>query len=422
MSTYKSFVFDSYAFDKDNRTLKLHYSFDNTLKFTETYSFDFDFTNYDHKQLDTALQDLFLMAGISYYKAYTVDNIQINNISIDERSSSFFSKTYRKGLGEYFYINKFDPSKEIVFPHKNIGQLKNIKSSNQGLLIGIGGGKDSLLSVENLRSQPKVATWSLGHRKQLEPLIDKIGLQHYWVDRTIDPLLLDLNTKDALNGHIPISAILSCVGTIVAILTGYRDVIVSNENSSNEPTLTYKGVEINHQYSKSLEYEIDYQKHLSHSLGSSVRYYSFLRPFSEVRIAELFAKTGFETYKTVFSSCNRAFTLKNNEMSWCGTCSKCAFTYLAFIPFIDRDELMKLWGKDLLKERVLETTYMNLLGISGEKPLDCVGEILESRQAMHLAYKKYADITRYSFTIPEGYDFRHMASHSIPPEIFILVP
>jgi hypothetical protein len=83
---------------------------------------------------------------------------------------------------------------------------------------------------------------------------------------------------------------------------------------------------------------------------------------------------------------------------------------------------MKLWGKDLLKERGLETTYMNLLGISGEKPLDCVGEILESRQAMQLAYKKYDDIPRYSFVIPENYNYRYMATHSIPPEIFNLVP
>ena len=46
----------------------------------------------------------------------------------------------------------------------------------------------------------------------------------------------------ALNGHVPISAIISSVGVIVAILTGRRDVVVSNEQTANEPTLKYKGV------------------------------------------------------------------------------------------------------------------------------------------------------------------------------------
>jgi len=422
MSSYSTFVFDSYKFDIYQRLLELKYSFDNKLYFKETYRFDFDFVQYDQKSLDKAIQNLFLMAGVSYYKAYPVESIIFKDVQIDKKSAAFFSKTYQKGLGEYFYINKLDPNQTITFPESS-KEISPISTSlNQGLLIGIGGGKDSLLTVETLKNQPKVATWSLGHRKQLEPLIQTIGLQHFWVERTIDPLLLELNTKDALNGHVPISAILSCVGVMVAVLAGFRDVVVSNENSSNEPTLTYRGAEINHQYSKSLEYEIDFQKHLKNSLGDLVRYYSFLRPYSEVRIAELFADKSFEIYKNVFSSCNRAFTLEKNKISWCGSCSKCAFTYLAFSPFIERSKLKRLWGKDLLKDRALETTYMNLLGISGKKPLDCVGEILESRQAMRLTYMQYDDLPRYSFIIPENYDYKHMATHSMPKNIFELLP
>src|SRR5438874_758950 len=83
-----------------------------------------------------------------------------------------------------------------------------------------------------------------------------------------------------------ISAILACVGVIVAILSGYRDIVVSNESSASEPNLHYQGLPINHQYSKSLEFEKDFQDYLANQFNGGPRYYSFLRPFSEVRIGE----------------------------------------------------------------------------------------------------------------------------------------
>lgn len=418
--TYDTFVFKAYHFDVSNKILKLKYGFDDNLNFTEEYRFDFDFADYDAKVLDRTLQGLFLMAGVSYYKAYPTSSIRIDHAQLDKKDADFFATTYQKGLGEYFYVNRLDPRTEVPYIANAPSPAPFQHNSNNGLLIGIGGGKDSLVSVELLRSQSKVASWSVGHRSQLEPLIKEIGLPHFWVERKIDPLLLDLNNQDALNGHIPISAILGCVGAIVAVLTGYRDVVVSNENSSNEPTLHYNRVAINHQYSKSLDYEKNYQAYLTRNFGDSLRYYSFLRPLSEVRIAEIFAQVGFEKYKRVFSSCNRAFVQSSDRMSWCGTCPKCAFTFLALSPFIDRLELEKLWRKNLLLDPTLVTTYQNLLGISGNKPLDCVGEIKESRAAMQLTQQHYPGLS-YEFDIPKGYSYKNLAEHSMPEEVYGLL-
>ena len=207
---------------------------------------------------------------------------------------------------------------------------------------------------------------------------------------------------------------------MVAILTGKRDVVMSNEQSANEPTLHYDGVAINHQYSKSQEFERDYQAFLRGSLGERVRYYSFLRPLSEVRIGELFARIGFEKYKRVFSSCNRAFVHGSDRMSWCGECSKCAFVFIALTPFIPREELEAVWGgKNLLLDPGLETTYRKLLGIEGDKPLDCVGDIKESRAAMHEAFRIYPELRqKYQFDLPSDYDFRAEGGHEMPPEIY----
>src|SRR5262249_21267878 len=152
---------------------------------------------------------------------------------------------------------------------------------------------------------------------------------------------------------------------------------------------------INHQYSKSQEFEHDFQAHLKRTLGENVRYYSFLRPLSEVRIAEMFAHVGFDKYHDVFSSCNRAFTHDSHHMFWGGTCPKCAFIFMALTPFVAREKVEALFsGKNLLLDPSLEPTYRNLLGVEGDKPLECVGEIKESREAMRLSFEKYPELAQ----------------------------
>lgn len=423
MSKYQQFIFESYHFDPKTGVLQLHYALDDQLHFVECYKFDFAFTNYDQTALDRAIQTLFFMAGVSYYKMYVPPQIIVKQGGLDAKMAAFFSKTYQRGLGEFWYLNKLDPHTPVTFPTTTdkLEPLQNTQKG-KGKLVAIGGGKDSLVTVELLRKYADLATWSVNHRPQLTPLVERIALPHLWVERTWDPQIQELNKQDALNGHIPISAIFACVGTIVAILGGKQDIVMSNEQSANEPTLHYQGVAINHQYSKSQEFERDYQAYLAHTQGDALRYYSFLRPLSEVRIAEIFAKVGFEKYKDVFSSCNRAFVHSSEHMSWCGECSKCAFVFLALTPFISRPELEKIWnGKNLLLDPKLEPTYRKLLGIEGDKPLDCVGDIKESRSAMREAFKQYPELeTKYQFEIPKGYNFRTLAGHEMPPETYKL--
>ena len=422
---YRQFIFEDYVFDAETRSLQLHYSFDGHVPFTETYRFDFEFTSYDPELLDRAIQNLFFMAGVSYYKTYLASEIVINKGQLDADGAAFYSKTYQRGLGEFFFVNKLDPHTPITFP-TNVETITPLQSDerNEGMLIGIGGGKDSLVSVELLTNKANnLATWSMDHKSQLTPLIDRIGLPHFWVAREWDRSLLEHNKQGAYNGHVPISAIMASVGTVTAILSGRRDVVVSNEQSANEPTLHYAGVDINHQYSKSQEFERDFQAQLKHLLGDHVRYYSLLRPISEVRIAELFARVGFDAYHDVFSSCNRAFTHDSDHMFWDGTCPKCAFVFLALTPFVAPEKLEKLFsGKNLLKDPTLEPTYRQLLGIEGDKPLECVGEVKESRAAMRLAAQIHPELAdTYQFEIPESYNYKAISSHEMPAEIYALV-
>ena len=413
MSKYQQFIFESYNFDPETGVLDLHYGADDELHFTETYRFDFEYVDYDPEALDRALQLLFFVAGVSYYKRYLPPEIVIKQGEIDTATAQFLSKTYEKGLGEFFYVNKLDPRSKVSFP-ATLQSKQPVEVQSEGKLVGLGGGKDSLVTVELIRKEDNnLATWSLNHRKQLTPLVERVGLPHYWVEREVD------QQKGMYSGHVPISAVFACVGAVVCILSGKKDNVVSNEQSANEPTLQYDGLAINHQYSKSQEFERDFQECLAHHFGDSLRYYSFLRPYSEVRIAELFSKVGFDKYKDVFSSCNRAFVHTSDHMSWCGVCSKCAFVFMVLTPFIKPEELTGLWhGKNLLQDPDLEITYRNLLGIEGDKPLDCVGEVKESREAMHLASAIYPELKgKYQFELPEDYSYRTLGTDEMPSDV-----
>lgn len=419
MSQFQQFIFESYDFEPETKTLHLHYGIDDAHHFTESYVFNFAFASYDPNVLDRAVQNLFFMAGVSYYKAFLPAEIVTKAGELDQPAADFFSKTWQKGLGEFFYTNQLDPKTPIRFTPNIEARQSLALPSNDGLLVGVGGGKDSLVSIELLRDDLKLATWSVGHQEQLAQLVERIGLQHYKVGRTWDPLLTALNAQPGtLNGHVPISAILACVGTIVAVLAGDRDVVVSNEASADEPTLAYQGELINHQYSKSSEFEKDYQAQLQRDFGDGLRYYSILRPLSELRISEIFAQIGMGKYGATFSSCNKAFTQGQTKMSWCGECPKCAFVFLALTPFVNRQQLEGLFGgKNLLTDLALEPTYRQLLGIEGDKPLDCVGEIKESRVALRLAQKHIPQLAKYEFELQNDYNFRALNKNYTPPEI-----
>ncbi len=419
MSQYKTFSFDEYSFDQASKTLSFQYSIDEKLKFTEKYIFDLEIDqNLNHKVLDRACKIAFLVTGVSYFKTYLPQEITYKSAEVDKNLADFLSKTYQRGLGEFFYVNNLDPNTPIDFPSNNPAP-DVLRQTSTGALVGIGGGKDSIVSAEKLRSH-NISTWSIRHNtEQLKPLIEKLNTKNYSVERKIDPKLSDDSLPEAYNGHVPLSAIFASIGVVLAILTGNRDVIVSNESSANEPTLTYRGVEINHQYSKSLEFEQDFQEILRQNFGDSIRYFSYLRNLSEIQICEIFSQY-FDTYSDVFSSCNKAFTQSSDTLFWCGECPKCAFIFLGLANYIDEQKILKLFGnKNLLLDPNLEQTYKMLLGMDDSKPLECVGTIDECRWAMDNLRDKYPELVN-KFEVKNQYDHNTRAEHSIPADYELL--
>jgi hypothetical protein len=394
MTKYKSFIFKQYLFDSSSQTAEFTYAYDDELFFTEKITFNTNSFTYNKNALDISLKNLFLIAGVSYYKAYLAKKIIIEPFSINKKTADFFAETYQRGLREFFYVNGIPVNTEISFPYDNIDEnsMSNDSNETKGLLIGIGGGKDSLVSIECLKKSgmDQLATWSMGHKNQLQPLVERIGLKHYFIDRKIDKKLLNLN--DAYNGHIPISAILACAGTTLSVLTNKQDVIVSNEWSANEPTIVVNNETVNHQYSKSIEFEKDYQQLLKRQFNNNHRYYSLLRSFNELKITKMFAANGFDKYKDVFCSCNKAFRQDQNNTSWCLKCPKCCFVFLSLSPFVERKDLELVFKGNPLIDANNDHIYRELLGETNKKPFECVGTVGESRWAMDSILNQYPEL------------------------------
>jgi hypothetical protein len=242
-------------------------------------------------------------------------------------------------------------------------------------LIPVGGGKDSAVTLQLLGNGSR--PFILNPRGATLETIRVAGIPRQELveaSRTIDPTLLDLNTKGLLNGHTPFSAMLAFTTVLAALVSGKSFIALSNESSANESTI--EGTAINHQYSKSFGFESDFRWYLGKYVAPGVNYFSFLRPLSELQIGSLFARFG--KYHPVFKSCNAG----SRTDTWCGACAKCLFTWIILSPFLKTEELVAVFGRNLFEDSSLIPLLDQLTGVAAEKPFDCVGTIGEVNIAL----------------------------------------
>jgi len=340
---------------------------------------------------DMALDLLHLVAGVSYYKAGAPSEIAVETHALDAETASFLDALYLHGLGEFAYHNKLDLRGRIAFPpHKTGAFPPPVRGEGRGAiglprrtLVPIGGGKDSLVSVEILKAanEPSTAVW-IGNSPLIAACAERTGLPTLNIGRELSRLLFDYNKQGAYNGHIPVTAINSAILAITAVLYGFDAIAFSNERSASSATLEYEGQPVNHQWSKGWEFERRFHDLLKSRVAGDLDYFSLLRPFSELAVAERFARTA--RYDDVFSSCNRNFRILGPRPAdrWCGQCPKCHFVFLALAPFMPKPRLLAIFGSNLLDDIVLAPAFDALMEYRDHKPFECVGEGIESRAAM----------------------------------------
>ena len=396
----KNFVFTSYQLQPEKKQAVFGYAieFENrpALEFFETIIFpkQISFENIPAELLENVLQGVHLMLGISYYKLYCPPKIKLFKL-ISKEQAEFFNVVYRKGLGEFFFQNKIDPRGLVEFPYDKKVKNKSFSLKQKSrMLVGIGGGKDSIVAGELLKENGQKITALLIETQQSSPISDTVvktmDIPALKVQRLLDKKIFE-KFEGAYNGHIPISAIFAFVGYLTAVLYDYSSVVVGNEFSSNFGNIRFKGESVNHQWSKSMEFEKLFQQYSKEFFSPDVTYFSLLRQFYEIRIAQIFARQ--QKYFASFSSCNRNFKVHKNrqEKLWCGECAKCVFVFTLLAAFLKKLELLKIFGKNLFDDRNLLPLFEDVLGFGKMKPFDCVGTFDESRAAMHLARKEFRE-------------------------------
>lgn len=346
---------------------------------------------------NNAIFHIGLIELISYWKCTCSPNVIIKAGYLNNEQIDWFKKLYFYGLGELFFTNGI---------HTNINDFMNIRcestkvyrdysnEKNDGYLIPIGGGKDSCVTLECLKNQKDNYCLIINPKPVTLECARVAGYDEnriVEVKRTIDSNLLDLNKQGFINGHTPFSSLLAFLSYFIADIIGKKYVALSNESSANESNV--QGEKINHQYSKSFEFENDFRKYYNKYLKRNVEYFSFLRPLNELQIAMAFSK--FEKYHTIFKSCNVGS--KGAEWKWCCNCPKCLFVYIILSPFLYKQRLINIFGEDLFKREDLLKTFVELTGNGETKPFECVGTYEEVCFALS---KTIADLEKQNEELP----------------------
>lgn len=400
--TFPEFVFDSYRYDVQPDGLHIVFTFciGSDIVFTpDAFIPARPFLNFDQPKaiIDTLVFNMGMIELVSYWKCCCPPLVNIRCGKLTDEQIAFWKKIYYNGLGEFFYINGITATPDDFMTIVSEGpahfcDTKQPDETHRRVLVPIGGGKDSVVTLEMMQE--------LAQGERPRPLIMNprgatvgcIEAAGYTLDdvlvirRSIHPRLLQLNAEGFLNGHTPFSAMLAFYTLLAAQLSGASRITLSNESSANESTVV--GTNVNHQYSKSIEFEDDFRHYVAAFISPAFNYYSFLRPLSELQIAMLFSR--HEKYFDVFRSCNAG----SKQDIWCGKCAKCLFAYIILSPFIAPERLNAIFGKSMLDDTDLQQYFDELTGHAETKPFECVGTISEVHSALSMTIARWYPETR----------------------------
>lgn len=400
MKTYSSlrvahptFYYKNYEIDVKNGSIFItyHFEIENLSTFSPCWELPLGESSVEISDENFQLMvfNLGLAELVSYWKITCSPRVVIECGNLTPKQINWWKKLYYHGLGEFFYLNHINADDSFM-RIECMGQPATVSPSARflkGNLIPVGGGKDSNVTLELLSDfkddnrpyiiNPRGAT------------IDSVNVAGYsntlCAKRTLDGEMLRLNKEGYLNGHTPFSAIVAFSSIITAYVNNIKYVVLSNESSANESTVA--GSTVNHQYSKSFEFERDFNSYEKEFIKSGVYYFSLLRPLSEYQIASYFSK--LKNYHSVFKSCNKG----SHTNVWCADCPKCLFVYCILSPFLSPDELTEIFGRDMGSDENLIPTLNQLIGNeTDEKPFECVGSRDEVNFALCEAVQKWDNL------------------------------
>jgi len=382
-------------FDGPSAELRLSMRFDDEAPIVETVRFGggpFELGEAARGAIERLGLMLAVVASTSYFKARLARVVRVEG-AVGERGRALIEGVFAQGLAEFAYRNGLG----VVRPEFEFAGTTALESEGwapeSGWLVALGGGKDSVVALEMLREAEEAVTAAcVGWYEPVRACARVAGIELAEIERRLAPELASWNEAGAPNGHVPVTAINSLILLIQAVLRGARGVVMANERSADEPTVQDEALgAVNHQYSKSLAFECELRAWLEEE-RIGLEYFSVLRPWSELAICRRFA--GLPAYHGAFVSCNAAYRRDVDRRSarWCADCPKCRFVFLGLAPFMGPEELVAIFGSDLLRDEAQADGFAELLS-SEAKPFECVGTRAEVRAAfgLLLAQEKWRD-------------------------------
>lgn len=426
MEKFDNFIFEKYDFDLDTWKASFFYSFDSKIHFEECiYFYDDNFEkrkDLDIEIIKNILSHIHIALWISYYKILLPNKLIVKSTFLDDYQINFWKKFYLNWLWEFFFKNNINPEWLLNFYNfwientylKNLNEKINFKTSEK-YLVPVWGWKDSIVSIELLKNFWKnidLVTFSQNDNILYENTSEISWNKRLFIRREISKNILDYSNPPYYNWHVPITWIIAFVLELACYIYDYKYIVLSNEKSANFWNTTFHWVEVNHQWSKSYEFERDFWDYVFKYISNNTKYFSLLRPFYELKIAEVFSKL-WKKYFKKFSSCNVNFKIfkkilipnpspegegsspllqeRSQEVRsyWCKSCPKCAFVYAILRPFLTKEETLEIFSRELYEDESLEKLFRELAWISWIKPFECVWTNEEVVLAMKMALNKF---------------------------------
>lgn len=333
---------------------------------------------------------LFVNIGFSFASGHFLlsdfATLRCDCAMLDSNEIALLESQLLESLTEFRYVAGLDPSRKVKIISNGKPPLKKIAFSvrEEKALMLNGGGKDSCVSAELLKGIDLQFAWLNAQPNQTRKrVVEQSGIsENYTIGFNLSPQVY----HDAVYSWGVESYLYPILSTslVVAYLTGIRYLVTGNEHSADDPNLIFNGVKVNHQVGKTSTFENFFNAFTAHSILKGITLFSIARPFTDLRLGEMFSH--FPAYYDAFFSCNVG--MGTNQ--WCKNCHKCAFTYMAFFPFFDKETLISIFGTDLFEIPVIRQ-YMIELASAKIKPWECVGTMEECKLALHYCLKKMPD-------------------------------
>jgi UDP-N-acetyl-alpha-D-muramoyl-L-alanyl-L-glutamate epimerase len=387
------FRYEFFATDAERGLLTCRYSLDGR-EFAERLTLA-PGPRWPTEAAQAAARLVFLLAGVSYYKTAAPPVIDLGRTALTGTELAFLREFYLQGLGEFAYRNHLDLTALRIEARCAAGPPPGAAAppGPPRALVPFGGGIDSIVTVERVRQLADTALFVVNRPADRFDAIEAPAavtrLPIIRAEREIDPQLLRSAELGFLNGHVPVTGILSAIANLAAVLEDRDAVVMSNEWSASIPTLEDQGRPVNHQFSKSEAFEAGFRGVLAQVAAPMPQYFSWLRDRTELWVGQQFA--GLTEYHASFRSCNKAFYSDRARRydHWCGQCDKCCFIDLILAPFLPAAALRQIFtpSREPLEDPELAAKFRALLG-AGAKPFECVGEVSECRAAALLAAQR----------------------------------